>query len=90
VYDRETGKPKGYGFCEYQDIETAQSSMRNLNNYDFNGRPLRVGVAAGEQNRDEIKGMQNALGGPVMEVFVFVLFPCNEPQSQRPFLYTGY
>ena len=67
VYDRETGKPKGYGFCEYQDIETAQSSMRNLNNYDFNGRPLRVGVAAGEQNRDEIKGMQNALGGPVME-----------------------
>uniref|UniRef100_A0A3B5MRC1 Cleavage stimulation factor, 3' pre-RNA, subunit 2 n=1 Tax=Xiphophorus couchianus TaxID=32473 RepID=A0A3B5MRC1_9TELE len=23
VYDRETGKPKGYGFCEYQDQETA-------------------------------------------------------------------
>uniref|UniRef100_A0A8C9SKK5 Cleavage stimulation factor, 3' pre-RNA, subunit 2 n=1 Tax=Scleropages formosus TaxID=113540 RepID=A0A8C9SKK5_SCLFO len=22
VYDRETGKPKGYGFCEYQDQET--------------------------------------------------------------------
>ncbi|XP_063402844.1 cleavage stimulation factor subunit 2 tau variant-like isoform X1 [Mytilus trossulus] len=67
VYDRETGKPKGYGFCEYQDIETAQSSMRNLNNYDFNGRPLRVGVAAGEQNRDEMKGMQHAIGGPIME-----------------------
>ena len=55
VYDRETGKPKGYGFCEYQDIETAQSAMRNLNNHDFNGRPLRVGVAAGEQNKDEMK-----------------------------------
>ncbi|KAK3098510.1 hypothetical protein FSP39_020221 [Pinctada imbricata] len=67
VYDRETGKPKGYGFCEYQDVETAQSAMRNLNNYDFNGRPLRVGVAAGEQNRDEMKGLQQALGGPVME-----------------------
>ena len=26
---------------EYQDVETAQSAMRNLNNYDFNGRPLR-------------------------------------------------
>ncbi len=57
VYDRETGKPKGYGFCEYQDTETAQSAMRNLNNHDFNGRPLRVGVAAGEQNKDEIKSM---------------------------------
>ena len=55
MYDRETGKPKGYGFCEYQDVETAQSAMRNLNNHDFNGRPLRVGVAAGEQNKDEIK-----------------------------------
>ena len=68
VYDRETGKPKGYGFCEYQDIETAQSAMRNLNNYDFNGRPLRVGVAAGEQNKEELKSMQQAIGGPPMEV----------------------
>ena len=58
VYDRETGKPKGYGFCEYQDVETAQSAMRNLNNHDFNGRPLRVGVAAGEQNKDEIKSKE--------------------------------
>ena len=56
VYDRETGKPKGYGFCEYQDVETAQSAMRNLNNHDFNGRPLRVGVAAGEQ-KDDNKSM---------------------------------
>ena len=23
VYDRETGKPKGYGFCEYQDQDKA-------------------------------------------------------------------
>ncbi|CAH1798142.1 unnamed protein product, partial [Owenia fusiformis] len=42
VYDRETGKPKGYGFCEYEDVETAQSAMRNLNNFDLSGRPLRV------------------------------------------------
>lgn len=27
VYDRETGKPKGYGFCEYNDTETAQSAL---------------------------------------------------------------
>jgi len=72
VYDRETGKPKGYGFCEYQDLETAQSAMRNLNNHDFNGRPLRVGVAAGEQTKDENRGMQQALGGPAAEVIVCV------------------
>lgn len=45
VFDRESGKPKGYGFCEYRDQETALSAMRNLNNYDFNGRPLRVDFA---------------------------------------------
>lgn len=49
VYDRETGKPKGYGFCEYQDQEMANSAMRNLNNYEINGRQLRVGVAVGDQ-----------------------------------------
>ena len=73
VYDRETGKPKGYGFCEYQDIETAQSALRNLNNTDFNGRPLRVGVAAGDQSKDEMTAMQQALGGPVLEVKSIVL-----------------
>jgi len=67
VYDRETGKPKGYGFCEYQDVETAQSAMRNLNNFDFTGRPLRVGVAAGEQNKEEMKSMQQAVGAAVIE-----------------------
>ena len=68
VYDRETGKPKGYGFCEYQDLETAQSAMRNLNNHDFNGRPLRVGVAAGEQAKDENRITQPGVGGPMVEV----------------------
>ena len=72
VYDRETGKPKGYGFCEYQDVETAQSALRNLNNYDFNGRPLRVGVAAGESNKDDMQGMQQALGSAIVEVLVFL------------------
>lgn len=30
VFDRESGKPKGYGFCEFKDQETALSAMRNL------------------------------------------------------------
>ncbi|KAG7153772.1 Cleavage stimulation factor subunit 2-like [Homarus americanus] len=42
MYDRESGKPKGYGFCEYKDQETALSAMRNLNGYEIGGRPLRL------------------------------------------------
>src|SRR4051812_31645497 len=34
VFDRDTGKPRGYGFCEYRDSETALSAMRNLNGYE--------------------------------------------------------
>jgi len=42
VYDRETRKPKGFGFCEYADQESAVNAMRNLNGYEILGRALRV------------------------------------------------
>ncbi|TGZ83362.1 hypothetical protein EX30DRAFT_339550 [Ascodesmis nigricans] len=42
VYDRETGRPKGFGFAEYPDPETAASAVRNLDNYEIMGRKLRV------------------------------------------------
>lgn len=45
VYDRDTGKPRGYGFCEFADHDTAQSAVRNLNNVDVGGRPLRIDLA---------------------------------------------
>ncbi|KAH7910913.1 hinge domain of cleavage stimulation factor subunit 2-domain-containing protein, partial [Hygrophoropsis aurantiaca] len=45
VFDRETGKPRGYGFCEFADHETAASAVRNLNNTDVGGRPLRIDLA---------------------------------------------
>ncbi|XP_052006255.1 cleavage stimulation factor subunit 2-like isoform X2 [Xyrauchen texanus] len=65
VYDRETGKPKGYGFCEYQDQETALSAMRNLNSREFSGRALRVDNAASEKNKEELKSL--GTGAPIIE-----------------------
>lgn len=38
----ETGKSRGYCFVEYEDAATALSAIRNLNNREINGRPLRV------------------------------------------------
>ncbi|CAH1122087.1 unnamed protein product [Ceutorhynchus assimilis] len=75
VYDRETGKPKGYGFCEYRDQETALSAMRNLNSYEIGGRNLRVDNACTEKSRME---MQNLLNQPPIEN------PYGEPvQSEK-------
>ena len=64
VYDRETGKPKGYWFCEYKDQETALSAMRNLNGYEIAGRTLRVDNACTEKSRMEI---QSLMAEPVTE-----------------------
>ena len=40
-----TGKSRGFGFCEYEDSETAMSAVRNLGGRELNGRPLRIDSA---------------------------------------------
>ncbi|KAI1701066.1 RNA recognition motif domain-containing protein [Ditylenchus destructor] len=42
VYDRETNRPKGFGFCEFADEQGAQNAIAQLNGAEFNGRALRV------------------------------------------------
>ncbi|KAH8676524.1 hinge domain of cleavage stimulation factor subunit 2-domain-containing protein [Tricladium varicosporioides] len=42
VYDRETGRPKGFGFAEYPDSDSASSAVRNLNDFEIMNRKLRV------------------------------------------------
>jgi cleavage stimulation factor subunit 2 len=53
MYDKNTKLPKGYGFCEYKDPETAYAAMRNLNNVECGGRPLRVDWADHELRNTE-------------------------------------
>ena len=38
----ETGKPKGFGFADYADADQAASAVRNLNDYEVQGRKIRV------------------------------------------------
>ncbi|PUZ43920.1 hypothetical protein GQ55_8G045500 [Panicum hallii var. hallii] len=64
VIDKETGKPKGYGFCEYKDEETALSARRNLQGYEINGRQLRVDFAENGRNTD--RNREKGRGGPGM------------------------
>ncbi|CAO0796928.1 unnamed protein product [Mucor circinelloides] len=62
LFDRETGRPKGYGFCEFLDAETAASAVRNLNDYEIGGRQLRVDYAAMDDNQGR-PGHQGGGGG---------------------------
>ena len=42
--DRETGKPRGFGFVEMEDAE-AEVAIKALDGQDFQGRPLRINEA---------------------------------------------
>lgn len=44
ITDRETGRPRGFGFVE-MDASGADKAISALDNKDFNGRTLKVNVA---------------------------------------------
>lgn len=44
VSDKRSGRPKGYGFVEMYPKE-AEAAIKALNNMDFAGRELKVGIA---------------------------------------------
>ncbi len=46
--DRETGRPRGFGFAEFDD-DVAVKAIGELNGFEFHGRPLRVNEAVERQ-----------------------------------------
>jgi RNA recognition motif-containing protein len=54
VTDRDTGRPRGFGFVE-MDPQAANAAIEGLNNKDFGGRDLTVNEArernSGGRNR---------------------------------------
>ena len=43
--DRETGRPRGFAFVEYEDRAAAEEAVRRFNNKPFGGRALAVNEA---------------------------------------------
>ncbi len=58
VTDRDTGRPRGFGFVEMGSNEDADSAIRDLNGTDFGGRPLTVNEA-----RERTGGGGGGFGG---------------------------
>jgi cleavage stimulation factor subunit 2 len=63
VYDKETGKPKGFGFGEFADPDQAAAAVRNLNDYELMGRKLRVDYSK-DGDREAHAADQNSAPAP--------------------------
>ena len=45
ISDRETGRPRGFGFIEMGSSEDADKAIQELNGYELDGRQLTVNEA---------------------------------------------
>lgn len=45
ITDRETGRPRGFGFVEMSEASAAQDAIRALDGTDFGGRSIKVNEA---------------------------------------------
>lgn len=49
--DRETGRPRGFGFVVMNSDDEAEAAIRELDKYDFQGRPMVVNQARERTSR---------------------------------------
>lgn len=62
VNDRETGRPRGFGFVDMPANE-AQSAIQQMNGFEMGGRPLRVNEAQERPARPKFGGGGGGGGG---------------------------
>jgi RNA recognition motif-containing protein len=62
ITDRDTGRPRGFGFVEMASSEDADGAIRDLNGAEFQGRALTVNEAR-ERERGGGAGGGNRRGG---------------------------
>ena len=53
ITDRETGRPRGFGFVEMSSDAEAQSAMQAMDGQDLDGRSLKVNVAKPRESRGD-------------------------------------
>jgi RNA recognition motif-containing protein len=62
--DRETGRPRGFAFVEFQDRAHAEQAIQQFNGQVFNGRPLAVSEARAREDRGPGGPRPGGFSGP--------------------------
>ena len=60
IIDRDTGRSKGFGFVEMDDNDEGNDAIANLNDYELDGRKLKVNEA---RPRNNDRGGRGGYGG---------------------------
>lgn len=59
ISDRNTGRPKGFGFVEYADKEMAEAAIKAVDGKEFEGRKMFVKVARPKKPRNDRGSFSN-------------------------------
>ena len=62
IKDRDTGRSKGFAFITMANQVEAESAIREYNQKDYNGRPLKVSIARPKEDWKS-KGRGKGAGG---------------------------
>lgn len=63
VYDRETGRSRGFGFIEMASEEEANTAIAQFNGHEYDGRQLVVNEARPREDRPRSGGGRSNYGG---------------------------
>ncbi len=63
IMDRDTGRPKGFGFLEMSSQKEAADVVAKMNGAEMDGRALRVNEALAKSPRDGGGGGRGNYGG---------------------------
>ena len=63
VTDRDSGRPRGFAFAEFNSLEDAQAAITELDGKELDGRALRVNVAEERKPRSGGGGRGGYGGG---------------------------
>ncbi|KAM7468185.1 hypothetical protein LguiB_015747 [Lonicera macranthoides] len=66
VYDRDTGRSRGFGFVTYSSADEVNNAIDSLNGVDLDGRQLRVprcSLCCSSSNAQDLKKMSSHTGG---------------------------
>lgn len=63
IFDRETGRSKGFGFVEMSNDDEAKAAIDKLNGTDLGGRSIVVNEARPQEPRGERRSFSGDGGG---------------------------